>query len=377
MKSESNTRKNNIKYRFRTPLLTISHRSYALDDTADVSSLIDCAEGTDPYGFPDIAGQAIREFDYSRLVDYPHAQEVYDAISQYWKGQAKIIKENIILTDGSDGGMYLINNVFSRPGAVMLGVMPQYIDFVNNAKLAGINYKGIPLDRDRGYSINADDLIDAIDNEISIVYLDNPNNPTGQLIDLEVVEGILYKALMHNIIVVVDEAYGDYVSKNESAIGLIRSYPNLIVMRSMSKGFGLAGIRAGYLVASKNIMKYIRKLTTPYFLSDLTRDIITKVLSTENQIFVHSQKNSNYKQILRNNIGRGLHMAATDDRVSICALFHSDSEIDLRKEFAKEGINVVSGTDFDNAGQSFVRVRMPSENYFQNLIRAVKNIDLL
>ena len=70
-------------------------------------------------------------------------------------------------------------------------------------------------------------------------------------------------------------------------------------------------------------------------------------------------------------------MAATDDRVSICALFHSDSEIDLRKEFAKEGINVVSGTDFDNAGQSFVRVRMPSENYFQNLIRAVKNIDLL
>ena len=108
--------------------------------------------------------------------------------------------------------------------------------------------------------------------------MDNPNNPTGQCIPLEQIEYIVREAAKDNICVLVDEAYGEYMRSENSAITLIKTYDNLIVLRTFSKGFGLAGLRLGYLVARPEIIEEMKKLTSPYDGNTLARRICAQVL---------------------------------------------------------------------------------------------------
>ena len=90
---------------------------------------------------------------------------------------------------------------------------------------------------------------------MNVIYLDNPNNPTGKIIPLEEIEEVVKKAAELDIAVIVDEVYGDFMSKENSSISLINQYDNLLIVRSFSKGFGLAGLRIGYVILPKSFAR--------------------------------------------------------------------------------------------------------------------------
>ena len=387
------------KLKIKKQLLEQEKVSYAMDHIVLPEGGIDCSEGCNPYGFPPECEAALRSFDATRLGPYPHSQALYEAIGKYWQEYINVERGNILLADGSMSALYIVNNIFDTHDAAVLGVSPQFTDYYMHAAMIGIEYIPYQLDKSRNYRFDTDEFIAMIrgekgcgtltdtDRPYNFIYIDNPNNPTGQCIDISDVERIVAEALQHNITIIIDEAYGDFMPKQNSAVQLCEKYPNLSVIKTMSKGYGLAGMRVGYIIAHKELIGYMNKMTNPYMVGELTREIAAAALECTE--FVESSKadfkkmKSEIKAALGCSEARpegesgSLHIAETLDTSSICLLYHDNPEIELNKEFFGRGVLAVDGNDFKGLDSTSVRVRMPKLDEFPVLLRAIQEINKL
>lgn len=126
--------------------------------------------------------------------EYHMPLRLKDRIVEYWGPTADISTKNIFLSNGSINSLYTISNIFLSENPKVLGVKPQFSEFVTNLKALGYEYEGITLNRENNYELNVDSLIDMISKEHSLIYLDNPNNPIGQFLSVEQIERIVKRA---------------------------------------------------------------------------------------------------------------------------------------------------------------------------------------
>jgi histidinol-phosphate aminotransferase len=132
-----------------------------------------------------------------------------------------------------------------------------FIGIYVQAKIRGIKVKRIPLTKNYGFDLNA--IINAIDEQTKMIYIANPNNPTGTYINADEFDKLM-KAVSKDVIVVMDEAYFEFASElNDYPDVLSQSYENVIVLRTFSKGYGLAGFRVGYAIGPENLIQYLFK----------------------------------------------------------------------------------------------------------------------
>lgn len=246
---------------------------------------------------------------------------------------------------------------------------------LNRVMINILPYVPVMLRQEENYKIIPERIIEVLDNDVSLIYLDNPNNPTGQNIPLQDLRRILEAAKVRNICVVADEAYGDYLPMEESAMNLINEFDNLIFIKTLSKGMGLAGMRAGYLVATPEIVASITKIGTPYCISGLSRKMAVAAMSDKSFIENSRQKTKDIKLRVMACTGNKLHMAETLDTCSICFLYHDDPNYDLSAAFTQFGVKTVAGNDFEGMGINTVRLRMPSAQGEEALLQAVKAIN--
>ncbi len=349
-------------------------KSYAAHTPELTPNTLDCSLGVNPYGPPQEALEAVRSFNPVRLGNYPHSHAVQDAVIRHWKDCADLGPQNILLVDGSISGLYLVNALFAKPGALVVGFMPTFTDMVVGVGLNGMKYVGIPP-RDADYRLDVDALLNAITEETSFVYIDNPNNPTGQLLPVDDIKRVLEKAKEKDVCVLIDEAYGDFVEQGESAMSAISEFDNLIVLRTFSKGFGLAGLRAGYLIAAPELVRYMGKASNPYTMNELSREVAAAAMKAVGYPTSHKGQIAGVKQALRKATGNALTLLETDDRVPICTLKHKDS-VDLQALLCRQDILTVSGVEFDCMDASCVRLRVPRVEEAAQLIEAVRRVDL-
>ncbi|MEG0292150.1 MAG: aminotransferase class I/II-fold pyridoxal phosphate-dependent enzyme [Anaerovoracaceae bacterium] len=358
--------------KIKKELLEQEKNSYASDILVLPENGLDCSEGCNPYGFPDSVLEI--DYDFRKLAAYPHSQAPYDAIINYWKSNVNLEKENILLADGSIGAIYTVNNIFAIPGAKVLGYAPQFTDYVANIKFCGMEYHGIQLKPENNYKLDTKEIYDAITPDLSIVYLDNPNNPTGQVIPLKEIEEIIIKAGSLGVCVIVDEAYGDFITKAESATTLLEKYENLIVLRTLSKGFGLAGVRAGFVLGSKPLIAYMKKTTNPYVLGDFSRELVATVLNGANNLESHIANFVTIKDRLISMDLPNITIAETDPRVPICLLIHKDENINLVDTLFQKGILSVPGGEFEGLGKNTARLRMPKIEDMDRFISIIASL---
>jgi len=173
---------------------------------------------------------------------------------------------DVVLGNGSDELITILSVACAKPGAKVLAPLPGFVMYGVSAKLAGMEFVGVPLAPD--FSLDLPAMLAAIaEHRPSIVYLAYPNNPTGNLWDEAAMVEII-RAVGDTGVVVVDEAYQPFAQA--SFMGRLPEFGNLAVMRTVSK-LGLAGIRLGYLAASRELLQEFDKVRPPYNINVLTQ----------------------------------------------------------------------------------------------------------
>lgn len=168
-----------------------------------------------------------------------------------------------LVTRGSDEGIDLLLRTFCRAGQdAILFTPPTYGMYVVAAGIQGARTVMVRLLRERDFALDAAAVLKAVTPAVKLVFLCSPNNPTGGLLDRDEVMSVV-QGLAGRAVVVVDEAYVDF-SGQPSLAGEIAANPNLVVLRTLSKAFGLAGARVGTTLADPAVIAVLQKVIAPY-----------------------------------------------------------------------------------------------------------------
>lgn len=181
--------------------------------------------------------------------------------------------ENIFVGNGSDEVIDLAYRIFCRPGFDHAIVCPPtYGMYEVSANINDVGIKRIPLTQD--FELDVDGVIDAIDGNTKLIFICSPNNPTGNHMRRSDVELILNN---FNGLVIIDEAYVNF-SRQHSFIKELTEYPNLVVMQTLSKAWGLAALRLGLCYASLDIIDLFNKVKPPYNVNEASQQLALEAL---------------------------------------------------------------------------------------------------
>ncbi|SHF32819.1 histidinol-phosphate aminotransferase [Desulfofundulus australicus DSM 11792] len=223
-----------------------------------------------PYDFPPAVREEIgRELVNLTVTRYPDplAGELVARLSAY----TGVPAEGILAGNGSDELILTLLLTFGTGGRVII-TPPTFSMYGVHARIAGARPVDVP--RRENFALDVPAIIAAAGHpETRVIFLCSPNNPTGNATPLEEVAEILKNT---RALVVVDEAYQEFGGK--SSIPLLREYPNLVVLRTFSKAFGLAGLRVGYLLADPAVIKQLLRTKQPFNLNSFSQLAACKVM---------------------------------------------------------------------------------------------------
>lgn len=185
-------------------------------------------------------------------------------------GVKGIAPEHIFLGNGSDEPIDLVIRIFCEPRIDnIVAIDPTYGMYQVCADVNDVEYRKVLLDEN--FDLDADKLLEKADRNTKLIFLCSPNNPTGNLLNRKEIEKILSS---FSGIVIVDEAYIDFASET-TWLNELDKYPNLIILQTFSKAWGLAAVRLGMAFASPEIIKLFNKVKYPYNVNILTQNFVS------------------------------------------------------------------------------------------------------
>ena len=213
----------------------------------------------------------------SSLNRYPECQP--EELVERYADYAGVHKTQVIATRGSDEAIGLIVRTFCEPGVEGILIAPPTYGMYEVA--ANTNDALVAIaERNDDFSLDAQHLIDGVKKAsftVKAVFIDSPANPLGIVFPKDELIKLL-KALPDTLIV-LDEAYIEFANKEDDLTYLVNEYENLIVTRTLSKAFALAGIRCGFAIANENLIKAMLKVIDPYPICDPVAQIAVQALS--------------------------------------------------------------------------------------------------
>jgi len=186
---------------------------------------------------------------------------------------------NIFLGNGSDECIDILYRSFCEPGKDnVIIVPPTYGMYEVSANINDIAIKKVPLTT--AFQLNLQAIEAAVDDHTKMIFLCSPNNPTGNALERDDIEVILNNYFG---LVVIDEAYINF-SRHRSFIQELKEYPNLVVLQTLSKAWGLAALRLGMCFASEEIIHVMNKVKPPYNINQATQELVLKALDEVEQV---------------------------------------------------------------------------------------------
>ncbi|MDE1219613.1 histidinol-phosphate transaminase [Vibrio aestuarianus] len=211
--------------------------------------------------------------DFARLNRYSDCQPkaMIDAYAAY----AGVKPEQVLTSRGADEGIELLIRAFCEPNEdAILYCPPTYGMYAISAETIGVERKVVPLTDE--WQLDLDAITANLDN-VKLVFVCSPNNPTGNLVERNDIISLL-EMTKDRAIVVMDEAYIDFCPE-ASTVDLLAKYPNLAILRTLSKAFALAGLRCGFTLANKELIDILQKVIAPYPVPVPVAEIAIQALS--------------------------------------------------------------------------------------------------
>jgi histidinol-phosphate aminotransferase len=221
----------------------------------------------------------LRSLKQEDFAYYPNTKNFKEKICEFYN----VKSENLFLSDGSDVGIKSIFETFTTCGNIVTSE-PSFPMYGVYASLYNCSYKGIHYDLDtRQFSI--ENMLKFVDNKTELIILANPNSPIGDYKTIEEIKPLLDTGIP----VLIDEAYIEFSGK-ESMIQYIDEYPNLIVTRTFSKGFGAAGCRVGMTFAHKDTIEPISKFRQMYEITGVSLKYCEFLLNNHHLVDTYIQE---------------------------------------------------------------------------------------
>lgn len=320
-----------------------------------------------PYGMPPEAREAVLE-SLARANRYPHKS--YSELTALIAKRERLPEDYVILGAGSTEIMNMAILSYGVKGEI-LTAHPTYFDFIFYAEQAKCPIQRVPVNE--RYELDLDAMVGRISKDTSLVYVCNPNNPTGTIVNKDKLRAFCTEA-SKKALVVVDEAYHEYVEDETytSMVSLVRDGMNVAVTRTFSKVYGLAGLRIGYGMARPDILKNFERVQMN-FASVAYSSLRAAIAAYGATAFISSvrEKNSVARAYLENELRR-LGYPCLPSRANFSLFEVKRNSREMAADLEKHGILV---RPFDFAGKSWLRVSIGTEAEIQVFISALEKIE--
>ena len=231
-----------------------------------LSDIIKLASNENPLGPSPIALKAI-ENEIANIHFYPDVNHFY--LRQKLAARLGVTAQELIIGNGSEEVVSLLIRSYCSPGDNTVGCGAAFLAYRVCSQVHGVEDREPALNRDM--NLELEELLSLVDAKTRIVFLPNPNNPTGTYLNRVTMRKLLQRLQERSVLVMLDYAYWEYVRTKDlpSPEELYAEFPNVLVTRTFSKIYGLAGLRVGYGMAHPDILETMRKVKMPFNVTTL------------------------------------------------------------------------------------------------------------
>jgi L-threonine-O-3-phosphate decarboxylase len=339
-----------------------------------VDQLLDFSISTNPLGVPPKALESIRQ--HLNLIHHypdPHPEWLLEALAK----SAGVKPNNVIVGNGSTELIYLFNEVFLENGYEAVIPVPTFNEYKAAIERSGGNIVFIRCDSAKNFRLNLEELENCITEKTRIIFLCNPNSPTGWLYEKGDILRIIKLAAENDALVFLDEDYIDFVDddKRYSMAAHVNEHNNLFVLRSLTKFYGLAGVRIGFGIGSPELVKTLKNVQMPWSVNSLAMFAAAEAVKDTDFIKTSRllvSKNRKEMQTMLQSIP-WLKVYPSETNFVLNEIIDGDlTSAQLAEELAKRGFLIRDCEDFDGLNNRFFRVtvRRPEEN--RKLVEQIK-----
>ena len=334
--------------------------------------ILDFSSNVNPLGPSEKALEAARKC-FTEIPAYPdsNCNELRQAIASHFSG---ISKNNVVVGNGSTELIYLFAEAFLKKGEVALIPTPTFGEYESAVRKTGETAKFVKLDKN--FNVDGSVYIREMGGA-KMVFLCNPNNPTSILIPNETLTGIVERALKQNSLVFLDEDFLEFVEKEKtlSLVSKIKHHPNLFILRSFTKIFGLTGLRVGYGIACEEIINVLSCAKIPWNVNCLAQAAAVAALKDEEHLRMTRDLIKKEKTQLLTELKqfRSFKVYPPDANFFFIDIRKSGlTATELTNKLLQQSILIRDCTSFRGLDQYYVRVAVKTRYENVRLIEALK-----
>ena len=330
--------------------------------------LLDYSSNINPLGASPMVRRYLKR-QLGSISEYPDSDSVN--LRKALKWYCKIPHEQIVIGNGATEIIYNFCKAFLNKKTSVLIPIPTFGEYEAAAKLSGckiIFFKTMNLESD------LDNFIKKIPKN-GCVFVCNPNNPTGKLFSKRNLLKIVQAAKKKSSLVFVDESFIELVPKsNQSVIQYVKKFSNLFILRSMTKSFGLAGIRIGYGIASKQIISILNNIKIPWNVSGLAQHAAGAALCSASYLNKAKKIVKKESQYLRNSISKIDGFECHDAAANFILIKTKQKSKTIQKKLLKKKILIRDCSSFHGLDNNYIRIAVKTRKENKKLVKALEKI---
>lgn len=329
-----------------------------------LENVIKLASNENPYGTSPKVLKMLSEINI--LETYP--DNYCTALRKKLSKKYKVPEEYFIFGNGSVEIIQMISRILLDNSSEVITCVPSFSSYWSEAILQDSQMIEVPL---KNYKFDLDKILEKINNKTKLIYITNPNNPTGTIVTSNELENFLNK-VPSNILVVLDEAYYEFVKNEEypNSTKLLKKYKNICILRTFSKAYGLAGLRIGYGITNPETISELNKARVPFNASFVSQKAATTALDDIEFVNNCVKRNKEVLEFLYKELDNLKLNYIKSEANFIMIDIKKDSKIAF-EELLKQGF--IIRPDFPKM-ETFIRVSIGTMEQMKNFIQALKNI---
>lgn len=295
----------------------------------------------------------------------PWARSVIRALSKKYR----MPEGRFVVGNGSTQILHLIPQALKLKSALL--VVPAFSECERALRLAGCRIRFFTLKPEEMFALDTQALLREA-HSVGAVFLANPASPAGQCISRERMVSLARNLSARGVLFILDEAFVDFCPQ-ASLLSETQRREGLIVLRSLTKFWGLAGLRIGYAVSSQKIIRRLRWVLPPWSVSGPAQAAARRVLEDGAQFFIYQKEIAAERQFLRQEISRIQGCAVYPSAANFILMRVPVSSGELQRKLLQRGILIRDASDFRGLGKNFIRVSVRSRKDNRCLIRALRS----